>query len=355
MTQTMTDDACWQAIQTRDAAFDGQFYYAVTTTGIYCRPSCPSRRAKREHVQYFADLSAAQAAGFRACLRCKPGEVGAAQRVVAQLQGLLDTAEPVPTLAQLGQAVGLSPFYVQRMFKAALGVSPKQYALGRRGERLKAELRAGSAVTTAMYDAGHPSSRTLYDPATDQLGMPPSSYRRGGAGQQVFYTVVQSVLGPMLVAATGRGLCSVRFGDAAELVAELRAEYPQAELLSEAAPLQPYLTALHAELAGRPAAALNLPRDAAGTDFQRRVWEALRGIPAGETRSYADVAALIGEPNAVRAVARACASNPLALVVPCHRVVRRGGELGGYRWGVERKRALLEGEQRARQNAAQPA
>ena len=344
MTQTLTDDARWQAVQTRDAAFDGQFYYAVKTTGIYCRPSCPSRRAKREHVQFFADPEGAQAAGFRACLRCAPGEVGAAQRVVAQLQVLLDTAEPVPTLAQLGQAVGLSPFHVQRVFKAALGVSPKQYALGRRGERLKAELRAGRTVTTAMYDAGHASPRTLYDPATDQLGMSPTDYRRGGAGQRIRYTVAASALGPMLVAATARGLCSVRFGEEGELVAELRAEYPQAELLPDVGALQPYLKALHAELAGRTAA-LTLPRDAAGTDFQRRVWEALRGIPAGETRSYAEVAAMIGEPMAVRAVARACASNPLALVVPCHRVVRKGGGLGGYRWGEERKRALLDGEQ----------
>ena len=347
------DDLRWQAIQTRDAAQDGQFYYAVCTTGIYCRPSCPSRRPRRENVQYFADPAAAQAAGFRACLRCRPGEVSAVQRAVAQAQALLDTVldmnEPTPTLSELGQAVNLSPAHLQRVFKAALGVSPKQYALGRRGERMKTELRRGASVTTALYDAGHASPRTLYDPATDQLGMPPRAYQRGGAGQRIYYVISESVLGPMLVAATERGLCAVRFGDAAKLLSELRAEYAQAELLQggedeDSGALKPYLVALHAELAGRGAAANSLPSDAAGSDFQRRVWAALRSIPLGQTRSYAQVAEMIGEPRAVRAVARACASNPLALVVPCHRVVRKSGELSGYRWGVERKRALLERE-----------
>lgn len=339
-----TDEARWQAVQRRDAAQDGQFYYAVTTTGVYCRPSCPSRRPQRGNVRFFSDPAAAQAAGFRACLRCKPGEVASVQRAVAQAQELLDTAEPAPTLAQLGAAVGLSPFHLQRVFKAALGVSPKGYALARRSQLLKAELRGGSSVTTALYDAGHASPRTLYDPATDQLGMSPGSYRRGGAGQTIRYTVAESSLGPMLVAATERGLCAVRFGDGAALVSELEAEYPRATLEADAATLQSYLSALHAELAGRGTALQTLPSDVAGTEFQRRVWAVLRGIPSGETRSYAQVAELIGQPGAVRAVARACASNPLALVVPCHRVVRKGSALSGYRWGVERKRALLERE-----------
>ena len=339
-----TDLARWQAVQSRDAAQDGQFYYAVMTTGIYCRPSCPSRRPRRENARFYPDVASAQAAGFRACLRCGPDEVGSAARLAAQVQALLDTGEPAPSLAQLGAALGLSPFHIQRSFKAAFGLSPKQYALARRGERLKAELRSAESVTAALYDAGHASSRSLYDPATDQLGMPPGSYRRGGAGQTIRYTVAESTLGPMLVAATERGLCAVRFGETQALISELRAEFPAAELLEDGEALDPYLSALHAELSGRGTGLHALPGDAAGTDFQRRVWDALRGIPRGETRSYAQVAELIGQPGAVRAVARACASNPLALVVPCHRVVRKSGELSGYRWGADRKRTLLDGE-----------
>ncbi|WP_425148232.1 bifunctional DNA-binding transcriptional regulator/O6-methylguanine-DNA methyltransferase Ada [Deinococcus sp.] len=350
-TDHQTDEARWQAVQQRDAVQDGQFYYAVKTTGIYCRPSCPSRRPQRENVLYFPDAADAQASGFRACLRCHPDEVGARQRVVARVQDLLDTSEPAPTLSQLGVALGLSPFHIQRSFKAAFGVSPKQYVLARRGERLKAELRSADTVTAALYDAGHASSRSLYDPATDQLGMPPGSYKRGGAGQTIRYTVAESALGPMLVAATVRGLCAVRFGEAEALVTELRAEFPAAELLEDGEALDPYLSALHAELSGRGTGLHALPGDAAGTDFQRRVWDALRGIPRGETRSYAQVAELIGQPGAVRAVARACASNPLALVVPCHRVVRKSGELSGYRWGADRKRALLDGEKSVAQRA----
>ncbi|WP_424951034.1 bifunctional DNA-binding transcriptional regulator/O6-methylguanine-DNA methyltransferase Ada [Deinococcus sp.] len=343
-TEHQSDDARWQAVESRDAAQDGQFCYAVMTTGIYCRPSCPSRRPKRKNARFYPDAASAQAAGFRACLRCGPDQVGSTAQLAAQVQALLDSGEPTPSLAQLGAALGRSPSHLQRSFKAAFGLSPKQYALARRGERLKAELRSAESVTAALYDAGHASSRSLYDPATDQLGMPPGSYRRGGAGQSIRYTVAESTLGPMLVAATERGLCAVRFGETQALISELRAEFPKAELLAQSQPLQPYLDALHEYLVGRPQAARHLDTDAAGTEFQRRVWAVLRGIPSGETRSYAQVAELIGQPGAVRAVARACASNPLALVVPCHRVVRKSGELSGYRWGAERKRALLDGE-----------
>ncbi|BDP41295.1 bifunctional transcriptional activator/DNA repair enzyme protein Ada [Deinococcus aetherius] len=339
----LQEDALWQAVLNRDSSWDGQFYYGVRSTGIYCRPSCPSRRPKRENVEFFDHAESADAAGFRPCLRCRPTEVEGRRRAVLHIQHLLDTVEPTPSLTQLADAVGLSPFHLQRVFKAEMGVTPKQYALARRGERVKRELREGVSVTAALYGAGHSSPRTLYDRATDQIGMPPSSYRMGGAGQCITFAVAESVLGPMLVAATGRGLVAVRFGDAETLVRSLHAEYPRATFVQDEAPLGEYLEALHRHLAGvrrDPP----LPTDLPGTDFQRRVWDALRSIPYGETRSYAQVAEMLGEPRAVRAVARACAVNPVALVVPCHRVVRSGGALGGYRWGTERKRTLLEHE-----------
>lgn len=347
MTQVLSsisrEAARWQAVLNRNPAQDGQFYYGVRSTGIYCRPSCPSRRPKRENVQFFDDASSAEAAGFRACLRCRPGEVQTRRRAVLHVQHLLDTVQPTPSLTRLAEAVGLSPAHLQRVFKAEMGVSPKQYALARRGERVRHGLREGASVTAALYDAGHTSSRTLYDRKTDQLGMSPSSYRAGGAGQTVTYAVTGSVLGPMLVAATGRGLVAVRFGDAETLIRELHAEYPRATLVQDGAPLGAYLEALHEHLAGLRRD-LTLPHDAPGTAFQRKVWDALRSIPYGETRSYAQVAETIGQPQAVRAVARACATNPVALVVPCHRVMRSGGALSGYRWGTERKHALLERE-----------
>ena len=341
-----SDDARWQAVLARDAAQDGLFYYGVHTTGIFCRPACPSRRPRRENIQFFEDLESAQAAGFRPCLRCTPTQISARQRAVAHVKRLLDESETAPALTELARVVQLSPAYLQRLFKAQVGVSPKQYALARRAERLKARLRSGSDVTTALFEAGHSSASTLYSAQTDQLGMAPGVYQKGGAGQRIAYTVVESKLGQMLVAATRRGLVAVRFGEEAELVAELRAEYPHAELSDDAPALQAHISAIQAYLAGQERR-LNLPRDVSSTDFQRRVWEALQAIPYGQTRSYAQVAEMIGSPSAVRAVARACASNPVALIVPCHRVVRSGGALSGYRWGVERKRALLDAERSA--------
>ncbi|ADV66341.1 bifunctional DNA-binding transcriptional regulator/O6-methylguanine-DNA methyltransferase Ada [Deinococcus maricopensis] len=343
MTRALLDEDRWQAVVQREAAQDGLFLYAVRTTGIYCRPSCPSRRPRRENVTFFEAADAAERAGFRPCRRCTPNEVHVRQAVVLQVQQLLDTAEPTPTLAQLAEAVGVSAFHLQRVFKAAVGVSPKQYAMARRAERLKRRLSEGASVTVALYDAGHASPRTLYDRATDQLGMSPGAYRAGGAGERIAFTVAESAQGPMLVAATARGLVAVRFGEADALERELRGEYPNAALERSAEAVGAYVEALQAHLAGVQRA-LPLASDAPGTAFQHRVWAALRDIPYGETRSYAQVAAMIGAPAAVRAVARACATNPLALVVPCHRVVRSGGALSGYRWGVERKRALLERE-----------
>lgn len=332
-----------RAVIERDAAFDGRFYYGVPTTKIYCRPSCPSRRPNSGNVLFFDTPEAAESAGYRSCQRCKPTEIDAHQQAVLHMQRLLDTVEPTPSLAQLARAVGLSPFHVQRLFKASVGVSPKQYAIAKRTERTKQHLHEAKNVTTALYNAGHASPRTLYDPATDQLGMTPGQYKAGGAGQLITFTVVESALGPMLVAATTRGLVAVRFGDPEALEREVRSEYPKATFVNDATPLKVYVAALRQHLAGRRHD-LALPSDVPSTDFQRRVWAALKAIPYGETRSYAQVAEMIGEPTAVRAVARACAANPIALVVPCHRVVRSGGQLSGYRWGVERKRALLDGE-----------
>lgn len=348
MTPPYTDDEQrWQAVLAHDARADGVFWYGVKSTGIYCRPGCPSRRPKRVNVSFHGTPTDAEAAGFRPCRRCTPERVDAGVRAVAHAQHLLDTALTAPTLGELAAAVGLSPFHLQRLFKARVGVSPKQYALRRRTERLKEELKMTPTVTTALYAAGHDSPATVYAPATDQLGMSPGTYRRGGAGQTITYTVTDSVLGPMLVAATRRGLCAVRFGEPDSLIQELRDEYPQAELIEDAAPLAESIAGLHAHLSGqlqRPVVVTDVP----GTAFQRRVWAALREIPLGETRTYAQLAQMIGQPSAVRAVARACATNPVAVVVPCHRIVPKTGGNGGYRWGAERKAQLLALEQASR-------
>ncbi|WP_221089346.1 bifunctional transcriptional activator/DNA repair enzyme AdaA [Deinococcus aquaedulcis] len=334
------DDARWQAVAQRDPAADGTFWYGVRRTKIYCRPSCPSRRPLRPNVTFFESPEAAQAAGYRACQRCAADRVGAVATALARAQHLLDTEPAAPSLKALAAAVGFSPFHLQRVFKAHFGVSPKQYALRARTERLKTHLGAGQSVTAALYAAGHDSPATLYAPATDQLGMAPRAYARGGQGVQVRYAVVTGPLGPMLVAATARGLCAVRFGEPSALQAELRAEYPHATLTEDPATLAPYTEGLQAFLAGRPLPAY--PTDLPGTAFQQRVWAALRQIPPGETRTYAQLAALIGQPGAVRAVARACAANPVALVVPCHRIVPKAGTgSGGYRWGAARKAQLL--------------
>jgi AraC family transcriptional regulator, regulatory protein of adaptative response / methylated-DNA-[protein]-cysteine methyltransferase len=335
-----TADGRWRAVEQRDPAADGLFVYAVTSTGIYCRPTCPSRRPRQEHVRFFDGPEAAEAAGFRACRRCEPQSVNTGQRVVAEVARLLQTAERAPSLAALGQAVGMSPYHLQRLFKRATGLSPKQYAAAMAATRLKAELQQGTTVTGALYEAGYGSARAAYDQAGRHLGMTPGAYRAGGAGQRIRYSCVESPLGSVLVAATEKGLCAVRLGEETAMVAELATEFPRAELVKDVAGVQPYVEAILAD-AGPPA---TLPLDVRGTAFQQRVWEALRSIPYGQVRSYREVAEMIGEPTAVRAVARACASNPVALVIPCHRVVRSNGELSGYRWGVERKQELLRRE-----------
>jgi AraC family transcriptional regulator of adaptative response/methylated-DNA-[protein]-cysteine methyltransferase len=336
----------WDAVTHRDARMDGIFYYAVLTTGVYCRPSCHSRLPNRENVRFFQQRLRAEDAGFRACKRCRPERllrpdprVEMVETVCRFLEAHLD--EPV-TLAALGSELGLSPFHLQRTFKELLGISPRAYADACRLGRLKTGLRAGQSVTTAMYDAGYGSSRGLYEKTGSQLGMTPAAYRKGGAGAVIHYSIADSPVGRLLVAATEKGICSIQFGDSADaLRAALHHEFRAAVIIEEA-PSAP-AEALVAQLAGHPLRK-KLPLDIKASAFQRQVWEHLQSIPRGKTESYSEVAAAIGRPTATRAVARACASNPVALAIPCHRVVRNNGDLGGYRWGIDRKKAILESE-----------
>jgi AraC family transcriptional regulator of adaptative response/methylated-DNA-[protein]-cysteine methyltransferase len=334
----------WQQILARDARQDGRFVFAVRTTGIYCRPSCPSRRPRRDSVEFFGSPNDAERAGYRACLRCKPTEISSQARLVTRARQILDSAEGSVTLAELGKQIGLSPFHLQRLFKRATGVTPREYQSARRMESVKSGLRKGDAVTTALYAAGFGSPSRLYEKARQQLGMTPGEYRRGGAGARITFSISPTPLGRLLVAATERGLCAVRFGDSAiELGRDLQNEFHAAELHRDETAMKQYVEPLLGAIRGENTI-IDLPLDVRATAFQMKVWNKLRQIPRGETRSYADVAREIGEPTAVRAVARACAANPVALAVPCHRVVRSDGNLAGYRWGVERKKKLLERE-----------
>ena len=334
----------WQQVMSRDARQDGRFVFAVRTTGIYCRPSCPSRRPRRESVEFFSNPGDAERAGYRACLRCKPTEASAQAQYIARARHLLDNAEGVMTLSELSKRVGLSPFHLQRLFKRATGLSPREYQSARRMQSVKAGLRQGDDVTTALYDAGYGSPSRLYEKAPQQLGMTPGEYRRGGAGASISFAIAPTPLGRMLVAATERGLCAVRFGESAtELERDLRREFHAAELHRDDAAMKHYVEPLQAAIRGENTI-IDLPLDVRATAFQMKVWEKLRQIPRGETRSYSEIAREIGQPSATRAVARACATNPVAIAVPCHRVVRSDGDTSGYRWGVERKEKLLERE-----------
>jgi AraC family transcriptional regulator of adaptative response/methylated-DNA-[protein]-cysteine methyltransferase len=346
--------AAWQAIATRDPRADGRFVYGVTSTRIFCRPTCPSRRPRRDRVRVFAAPADAAAAGFRACRRCRPAEAAppwAGARAVARARRLIDAhvdagRDDRLTLRALGTAVGLSPFHLQRLFLATVGVSPRVYANERRAGRLRAGLKKGDTVIAATFDAGYGSSRAAYEHGTRQLGMTPGTYRRGGAGETIRAAIAATPFGHLLVAATARGVCRVALGDdPAALQAGLSAEFPQAEIAPPDAPLRAQLAVVRALLSG-PAerGAQPLPLDTGGTAFEQRVWRALQAIPRGETRSYQEVARAIGRPTASRAVARACAANRVALIVPCHRVVRADGATGGYRWGSARKAAILAHE-----------
>ena len=344
----------WQAVQTRDRLSDGGFVYAVRSTGIYCRPSCPSRRPRREQVIFFQAPDAAEREGYRACRRCHPR--AAAQRsprakLVEDLCRYIEksiAADPddLLTLRALSSRAGLSLHQLERVFKRVIGITPRQYVDAQRMRRLKTQLKEGTDVTTALYDAGYGSSSRLYERAPGQLGMTPATYRRGGAGMSIGYTVVRCPLGRLLVAATPRGISAVYLGDDdARLRAELEREYPRAEIHENRNGLKKWVSTLLEHLRGREPQ-LDLPVDVQATAFQRRVWEELRRIPYGSTRTYSEIARAIGRPRATRAVARACATNPASVVIPCHRVIREDGNLAGYRWGVERKQSLLAHEKK---------
>lgn len=346
-------DERWEAVLAHDRGSDGCFVYAVSSTGVFCRPSCPARRPKRDNVAFFATTDEAEAAGYRECRRCRPRQAGVpgptAVAVARACRLLEDASGPeasIPTLAELGRQVGLSPSHLQRSFTRLVGVSPRRYAAAARLERAKGHLRAGAGVTTALFDAGYGSVRAFYEEAREGLGMQPSTYRRGGAEQRISFTTVDSRLGRLLVATTDEGVCAVRFGDDSALAAGLAAEFPAAEIRRDDAGLGPLAARVVAAMDGA-VDDLDLPLDVRATAFQLRVWKALRAIPRGQTRSYAEVARAIERPTAYRAVAGACAANPVAVLVPCHRVIGSDGSLSGYRWGTDVKRALLDAERRA--------
>ena len=340
----------WKAVLARDKRFDGAFVYGVHSTGIYCRPSCPARRPRQDRVSFFRIPEAAKQAGFRPCRRCRPDEVisqdpqvNLVQRLCRYIENYDSLEEPL-TLAAMGRYVQVSPFHLQRVFKRNMGITPRQYAEACRVRRLKGLFKNGEDVTSALYEAGYGSSSRLYEGASTRLGMTPGTYLRGGKGMRICYTIINSPLGRLLVAATEKGISAVCIGKSdADLEAALSDEYPAAEIRRDEAGLGEYVSALLKYLDGEQPN-LNLPLDVQVTAFQWRVYEALRAIPYGQTRSYAEIAETIDHPKAVRAVAQACASNPAALLIPCHRVVRKDGHSGGYRWGAQIKLTLLAKE-----------
>ena len=341
----------WQAVLAKDSRFDGQFVFAVSTTGIYCRPSCGSRRPRRENVSFFQLPEAAEQAGFRACLRCHPRKARVVDpqiQMARQVCKIIEENEGEPvTLAALSERLGVSSFHLQRTFKSIMGITPRRYAEAYRVNRFKQGVRKGEAITNAIYDAGFGSSSRLYERAASQLGMTPATYGKGGRGAVINYAIVKTPLGHLLVAATSKGVCSVKLGDSdTTLKADLLKEFPAAEIHEDEKPLRSALSAIVEHLKSQ-SPHIDLPLDIQATAFQRQVWEQLRAIPYGQTHSYSEVARAIGQETAVRAVARACATNPVALVIPCHRVIRENKDLGGYRWGLDRKKKLLETERKA--------
>jgi len=342
-----SDEARWQAVVDRNRAADAYFYYSVSSTGVYCRPSCAARLARREHVRFHASSNAAESAGFRPCKRCKPDRPPLYEQqrdLITAACRWLEDAEPAPSLDELAQAASLSRYHFQRLFKAAVGVTPKAYASLQRAQRLRSQLASGAGVTDALYAAGFNSSGHFYAHSTQQLGMTPSEFRAGGNSVPIRFAIGQSSLGAILVAATAKGVCAILLGDDAEtLLRDLQDRFGGAQLVGGDAAFEQWMAQVIG-LVETPASALDLPLDIRGTAFQQRVWQALRAIPPGSTVSYSEIAARLGLPKAARAVAQACAANAIAIAIPCHRVVRNDGALSGYRWGIERKRLLLERE-----------
>src|SRR3954468_18702780 len=333
-------DTAWAAFMRRDRSWDGRVIGAVTTTGIYCKPSCPARRPKREHVIFYASGEEARAAGFRSCRRCKPDEVGRDREAVARAVKIIEAAEEPPTLTELAEAVGYAPHHFQRLFKRDLGVSPAEYARAVRNKRAEAALKENGRVTDAIYDAGYSGPSGFYSDAKERLGMTPSAWRGGGRGHVIRWTTFDSPLGTMFIAATDKGICRLTFDDSE---ASLKRLFPNATIVEDDGGLRELVEGALAAIE-RPLAAPDLPIDVAGTAFQEAVWRELRKIPAGETRSYAEIAAAIGAPKAVRAVGSANGDNHVAVLIPCHRVIRSDGSLGGYGGGIERKKKLLASE-----------
>jgi len=342
-------DARWDALVSRDAKADGKFVYAVTTTGVYCRPSCASRLAKRENVKFFSTMAEAERAGFRACKRCRPNSESLAQQhasTIANACRRIETAETEPSLTYLAHAAKMSPFHFHRIFKAITGVTPKQYAGAHRAKSVRQKLTKSSSVTEAIYGAGYNSNSRFYESSHEMLGMTPSRYREGGKQVEIRFAVGESSLGSILVAQSESGVCAILLGDDPdELVRDLQDKFPQATLVGGDRKFE-QLVAKVVAFVEEPTRGFDLPLDIRGTAFQQRVWKALREIPVGSVASYTEIAKRIGKPSAVRAVANACARNAIAVAIPCHRVVRNDNSLSGYRWGVERKRELLEREKR---------
>jgi AraC family transcriptional regulator, regulatory protein of adaptative response / methylated-DNA-[protein]-cysteine methyltransferase len=345
--QDVADDPRWARIVARDRTADGHLWYSVVTTGVYCRPSCPSRSANPKNVQLHDTLKEAMTTGFRPCRRCNPGGLSVEAEnvaIVARACRLIEESEEEPSLADLAAAVGRSPSYFHRRFRAITGLTPKDYAAANRASKVREYLASGNSVTEAIYDAGFNSSGRFYEKSTGMLGMTPSRYRSGGVNEEIRFAVGETSLGAILVASSKKGVASILLGDDAnELVHELQDRFPKARLIGDDRNYE----ALVARVVGfieTPRLGLDLPLDVRGTAFQRRVWQALQGVPFGETVSYTEIARRIGSPNAMHAVAGACAANRLAVAIPCHRVVRNDGSLSGYAWGVERKQALLKRE-----------
>ena len=346
---TMSDPR-WAAVRARDPAADGAFYYSVATTGVYCRPSCASRAARPENVRFHATRADAEKAGFRPCKRCRPDQLPLAERYAAKVTAacrIIEQAESVPRLEELARRVGVSPHHFHRVFKRITGLTPREYAAARRARRVRGELARGGTVTRAIVEAGYGSNSRFYEQANAMLGMTPRAFRAGGTGTEIRFAIGKCSLGAVLVAASGRGVCAIFLGDDPDALArELGERFPRAHLIRGDREFERIVASVIG-FVDAPRTGLSLPLDVRGTVFQQRVWQALRRIPPGKTATYAAIAKRIGAPKAVRAVAQACAANALAVAIPCHRVVRSDGSLSGYRWGVERKRALLRKEGQA--------